>query len=155
MNPFPKVHLLTIHKDIQQATQIAVAMVTQMGMSYELGNVDFQSDYNRLSSETQQRIENEVRRIVEEGKERARKLLTLRRKELDLLANALVEYESLNREEMEKVVRGEKLPDKLTTLPGVPLKLPETLFPPAGIDGAARAADARPSSSGDNGAAAL
>ncbi|KAK5018436.1 i-AAA protease yme1 [Cryomyces antarcticus] len=117
--------------DIQQATSIAYAMVTQMGMSEALGNIDLHSDYARLSSETKQRIEQEVRRIVEEGRDRATALLTAKRKELDLLANALLEYESLGKDEMERVVRGEKLPDKLKAAPDAPLKLPEGLpLPP-------------------------
>lgn len=115
--------------DIQQATAIAYAMVTQMGMSDELGNIDLHSDYSRLSSETKMRIEMEVRRIVEEGRLRAKALLTARRKELDLLANALVEYESLGKEEMEKVVRGEKLPDRLSAAPSIPIKLPDVVLP--------------------------
>ena len=115
-------------------------MVTQMGMSDELGNVDLNSNYDRLSSETKQHIEREVRRLVEEGRERATKLLNSKRKELDLLAEALVEYESLNKDEMERVVKGEKLPDRLSSIPSVPLKLPESLFPPGmggeGVTGA-------------------
>ncbi|KAI9780780.1 MAG: hypothetical protein M1839_006568 [Geoglossum umbratile] len=120
--------------DLQKATQIAHAMVTQMGMSDELGNVDLNSNYDRLSSETKQHIEKEVRRLVEEGRERATRLLNSKRRELDLLAEALVEYESLNKDEMERVVKGEKLPDRLSSIPTVPLKLPESLFPP-GIGG--------------------
>ncbi|KAI9880555.1 MAG: hypothetical protein M1830_002254 [Pleopsidium flavum] len=115
--------------DIQQATSMAFAMVTQMGMSDELGNVDLNSDYSHLSSETKQHIEREVRRIIEEGRQRATKLLTEKRKELDLLANALVEYEVLDKDEMERVVKGEKL-QKLPTLPNVPIKLPELILPP-------------------------
>ncbi|KAJ9666642.1 i-AAA protease yme1 [Coniosporium apollinis] len=110
--------------DIQTATQIAYSMVTQMGMSEELGNIDLHSDYSRLSSETKMRIENEVRKIVEGGRLRAKKLLTEHRVELDRLANALVEYENLNKEEMEKVVRGEKLPDRLLASPEAPIKIP-------------------------------
>lgn len=118
--------------DIQQATAVAYAMVTQMGMSDVLGNVDLHSDYARLSSETKQQIENEVRRFVEEGKQRATALLLAKRKELDMLANALVEYESLGREEMERVVRGEKLPERLKAGPNVPIKLPEMPLLPIG-----------------------
>src|SRR2546421_5522360 len=109
-------------------------MVTQMGMSEELGNVDLDSHYDRLSSETKQHIEKEVRRLVEEGRERATKLLQSKRKELDLLAEALVEYESLNKDEMERVVRGEKLANRISSISTAPLKLPETLLPP-GIGG--------------------
>ncbi|KAI9821465.1 MAG: ATP-dependent zinc metalloprotease FTSH 4, mitochondrial [Thelocarpon impressellum] len=117
--------------DIQKATQVAYAMVTRMGMSDELGSVDLDSDYSRLSSETKLRIEQEVRRLVEEGRERAKRLLTSKRKELDAIAKALVDYETLTREEMEKVVRGEKLPEKMTAIPTAPIKLPTSLLPPA------------------------
>ncbi|KAH0559183.1 hypothetical protein GP486_004279 [Trichoglossum hirsutum] len=120
--------------DLQKATQIAHAMVTQMGMSDELGNVDLDSNYDRLSSETKQNIEKEVRRLVEEGRQRATKLLNSKRKELDLLAEALVEYESLNKDEMERVVKGEKLPDRPSSIPTMPLKLPSALLPP-GVGG--------------------
>jgi len=115
--------------DIQQATAIAYAMVTQMGMSDKLGNLDLHSDYGRLPTETKQKIWEEVRRIVEEGKQRAYNLLMTKRKELDLLANALIEYETLAREEMEKVVKGEKLKDKIHSLPEVPIKVPDLSIP--------------------------
>lgn len=118
-------------------------MVTEMGMSDELGNVDLNMDYASLSSETKKHIEQEVRRIIEEGRERAMKLLSSRRKDLDILANALVEYETLNKEEIERVLRGEKLPEKLTTLPSAPLKIPETLLPP-GFSGDTVASMAEP-----------
>ena len=111
--------------DIQGATSIAYAMVTKAGMSDALGNIDLASNYARLSSETKTRIEAEVRRLVEEGRERAVKLLTKNREGLDRLATALVEYETLGKEEMEKVVRGEKLPEKLKVDPAVPVKVPE------------------------------
>ena len=112
---------------------MAYLMVTQMGMSDELGNVDLNSDYSHLSSETKQHIEREVRKIIEEGRQRATKLLTEKRKELDMVANALVEYEVLNKDEMEMVVRGEKL-QKIPALKNVPIKLPEFILPP-GIGG--------------------
>ena len=98
-------------------------------MSDVLGNMDFASSYQHLSSETKLKIEQEVTRFVEEGKSRATALLTEKRKELDLLAKALVEYETLNLEEVNKVLKGEKL-DKMTTLLKTPLKLPEIVLPP-------------------------
>jgi ATP-dependent metalloprotease len=111
--------------DIQNATNVALHMVTRAGMSDKLGNIDLASDYNRLSSETKQEIEREVRRLVEEGRERATKLLTANRESLNRLAKALLEYETLNKEEMEKIVRGESLPDKMKVDPRVPIKTPE------------------------------
>jgi ATP-dependent metalloprotease len=83
--------------DIQQATNLAYHMVTQAGMSDLLGNIDLSSNYNRLSTDTKQKIESEVRRIIEAGKDRATKLLTEKRVELDRLATALVEYETLDK----------------------------------------------------------
>ena len=108
-------------------------MVTKMGFSDTLGNVDLSTNYQKLSSETKQKIEQEVRSIVEEGHGRATKLLTSKRKELEIIANALVDYEVLNLEEMQKVLRGEKL-QKLKALPGMPIKIPELVLPP-GIGG--------------------
>jgi ATP-dependent metalloprotease len=116
--------------DIQQATNLAYHMVTQAGMSELLGNIDLSSNYNRLSSDTKQKIESEVRRIIEAGKDRATKLLTEKRTELDRLANALVEYETLDKAEMEKVIRGEKLPDKIKSSVDAPIKLPSVPLPP-------------------------
>jgi ATP-dependent metalloprotease len=111
--------------DIQTATSLAWNMVARFGMSDRLGNVDLASDYSSLPAETKQIIWEEVRRIVEESKKRAETLLKAKRKELDLVAHALVEYETLSKEEMEKVVKGEKLMDKLKTEEGVPIKMPD------------------------------
>jgi ATP-dependent metalloprotease len=121
--------------DIQSATQIARMMVTQAGMSDKLGNVDLATDYARLSPETKRAIEAEVRRLVEEGRERAFKLLTDNRVGLDRLAKALVEYETLGKEEMEKVVRGEKLQGKIKADVESPVKVPEAqdILPPLGL----------------------
>lgn len=117
--------------DIQSATRIAYMMVTQAGMSDKLGNIDLSSDYARLSSETKQVIESEVRRLVEEGRERAMKLLTTNRVQLERLANALVEYETLGKDEMEAVVRGEKLVNKIKASTDTPVKVPELPLPPS------------------------
>lgn len=88
-------------------------MVTRLGMSHRAGNMDFSRVYNQLSSETRNMVEEEVRRTLSESYERARKLLLSRRQELDRLAKALVEFETLNRDEVEKVMRGEALPDRI------------------------------------------
>jgi ATP-dependent metalloprotease len=116
--------------DLSKATNIAYSMVTEFGMSDKLGSIAFtDSMYKTLSTETKQKIEDEVRKFLDDGLDRARTLLKLKRNELDLLAKALIKYETLNKEEMEKIVRGEKLPDKLTTLPGAKVKLPEFPMP--------------------------
>ncbi|KAL8939975.1 MAG: hypothetical protein Q9211_002503 [Gyalolechia sp. 1 TL-2023] len=114
--------------DIQKATSLAFYMVTQCGMSDAVGNVDLATDYHLISSETKLKIEAEVRRLVEEGRERATRVLTENKRELDIIAKALMEYEVLSLDEVNKVLKGEKLP-KLTSKPTVPLKLPDIVLP--------------------------
>ncbi|KAH7083162.1 P-loop containing nucleoside triphosphate hydrolase protein, partial [Paraphoma chrysanthemicola] len=111
--------------DIQQATQLAYNMVTACGFSDVLGNVDFKSNYEMVSPETKRLIDNEVRRLIDEAKASARDLLRSKRPELDLLANALVQYETLDKEEILKVIKGEKLPDRLMAMPDAPIKIPD------------------------------
>jgi ATP-dependent metalloprotease len=127
-----------MEQDIEQATKYAYAMVTRLGMSDKLGNVDLNSEYERLSSETRQLIDREIRRIVEEARVRATKVLTERRKDLDAIAQALMEYETLNRDEIDKILRGEKLPDKFKSDPAAPIKLPEPLVLPGFGEGGSR-----------------
>jgi ATP-dependent metalloprotease len=104
---------------------MAYAMVTSYGFSDLLGDVDYRSTYEHVSPETRRLIDNEVRRLIEEAKANARKILTERRHELDLLAKALVQYETLDKDEIVKVVKGEKLPDRLMAAPGAQIKIPE------------------------------
>jgi ATP-dependent metalloprotease len=98
-------------------------MVTSNGMSPELGNVDLSSNHDSLSPGTKQLIENEVRRLIEDGRQRATKILSSKRKELDYLAKALLSYETLNREEAFKVIKGETLEGR-TIMPSGPIKVP-------------------------------
>ncbi|KAF2258168.1 cell division protease ftsH [Lojkania enalia] len=110
--------------DIQNATSVAHRMVTICGFSDVLGNVDLRSNYEQLSPETKRLIDSEVRRLIDEARENAKQLLLAHRKELDLLAQALVQYETLDKEEILKIVNGEKLSDRLMTMPDTPIKLP-------------------------------
>jgi ATP-dependent metalloprotease len=98
-----------IAHDVQSATRVAYHLVTQCGYSRKLGNVDLASEYNNLSSETKLDIEREVREIVEAGRQRADKIIKEKRKELEALKDALMEFETLNKAEIEKILRGEKL----------------------------------------------
>jgi ATP-dependent metalloprotease len=121
--------------DIQQATSLAYNMVTSCGFSDVLGNVDFKSNYEMVSPETKRLIDNEVRRLIDEAKASARDLLKSKRPELDLLANALVQYETLDKEEILKVIKGEKLPDRIMSMPDAPIKIPDSpltaILPPS------------------------
>ena len=94
-------------------------------MSDELGNVNLQDNYNNLSSQTKEKIEEEIRKIIDAGRQRATHLLRTKHKELDLLAKALVEYESLDQNEIKKVINGEELKGKLKILPQVAVMLPD------------------------------
>ncbi|KAI2794914.1 Mitochondrial inner membrane i-AAA protease supercomplex subunit YME1 [Penicillium oxalicum] len=115
-----------ISADIQQATETAFTLVTRFGYSKKLGNVDLSTNYDSLSSETKQEIEAEVRRLVEEARARATKILTEKREQLEILSKALIEYETLTKEEMEQVLRGEKL-DKMSIAPDTPIRVPDAL----------------------------
>ena len=105
--------------DIQQVTRIARAMVTQFGMSDELGNIDYANEQQsylgnyqaaaNASPDTQERIDEEVRRLVDEGYETAKRILTERAQDLENLAQGLLEYETLTGPEIGKVIAGEPL----------------------------------------------
>ncbi|MBV1869181.1 MAG: ATP-dependent zinc metalloprotease FtsH [Marinosulfonomonas sp.] len=105
--------------DIQQVTQIARAMVTQFGMSEILGNIDYanqrQTEMGAYgggtshSGTTQKLIDDEVRRISDEGYETAKSILTKKKKDLKRLAEGLLEYETLTGSEITKVIAGEAL----------------------------------------------
>ncbi|SES80661.1 ATP-dependent zinc metalloprotease FtsH [Oceanicella actignis] len=105
--------------DIQQVTRIARAMVTQFGMSERLGNIDYANEQQsflgayqapaHISPETQEIIDEEVRRIVDQGYETAKRILTEKREDLERLAQGLLEYETLTGDEIHKVLRGEPL----------------------------------------------
>ena len=105
--------------DIERATKLAKNMVTRWGLSEELGPVAYGSendevfigrDYGHVrdySEEVAARIDTEVRRIVEEGYERALVILSENREQLDALANFLLEYEKVNEQEFLAIMRGE------------------------------------------------
>lgn len=101
--------------DIEQVTRLARTMVTRLGMSSELGpmlygqkeeliflgrEISEQRDYSEAVA---QKIDAEVRRIVDEAYNLAKKLLTQYRKQLDAVAQRLLEVETLTREEFEAI----------------------------------------------------
>jgi len=101
--------------DIEQVTRMARAMVTRLGMSAEMGTLVYgqkeeliflgreiseQRDYSDAVAE---QIDREVRKIVEEAYKQAKNLVKKYRKQLELVAQKLLEVESINREEFEKL----------------------------------------------------
>ncbi|KAK0652112.1 putative ATP-dependent peptidase [Cercophora newfieldiana] len=117
-----------VSSDLDSATRIAWQMVGQLGMSEKLGPVEYLRNYNNLSSETRAMVEAEVKKVLDASYDRARNLLISRRTELDLLAKALVEYETLDKAEVEAILRGEKLQGRLPVPPG-PMKVPKPPTP--------------------------
>ena len=106
--------------DIKQATKIARAMVTQFGMSEKLGKIDYSSEHAQIpgmpagasaSPETEEMIDAEVRRIVDEGYKVAQTILEEKRSELERLAEGLLEYETLTGDEISDVAAGRPLKD--------------------------------------------
>jgi cell division protease FtsH len=103
--------------DIQQITKIARAMVTQFGMSDQLGNIDFANEQQsylgpsaggvQAGPETQGLIDSEIRKIVDEGYNTAKKILVKHKKKLENLAEGLLEYETLTGDEIKRVMNGE------------------------------------------------
>ena len=95
------------HSDIQRATEVARSMVCDFGMSEKVGTVAH--DFDKLSTPTKQLIEGEIRTFIHDANSRAMDVLQTHRVELDRLAKALTEYETLSAEEIHKVIKGEKL----------------------------------------------
>jgi cell division protease FtsH len=107
--------------DIERATELARSMVTEWGMSDEFGPLNFSSgkhevflgrDFSssdHVSEDTARRIDAEIRRIVMDQYERAVAILTERRKELEQVGEALLEYETLDGDDIDTLLRGGKL----------------------------------------------
>lgn len=105
-------------------------------MSTKLAPMDYVNHYERLSTETRAVVEHEVSRLLTQSADEVRTLLADRRKELDLLAKALVEYETLDKNEVEKVIRGESLGDRVKGDPGrlaVPVESDQSGGGPGGV----------------------
>ncbi len=111
------------HNDFQRATNIARRMVTEFGMSEKLGPLQFGQPQGHVflgrdlgheqnySDAIAYEIDLEVQRIIKECYERARKVLTENRDKLDLIANTLLEVETLNAEQIKHLVEHGKLPE--------------------------------------------
>jgi cell division protease FtsH len=134
--------------DIQYATKLARDMVTQWGMSDKLGPLQYeeqqgetflgysQSQRVHMSNETAKAIDQEIRRIVEAGYDRAKKVLSDFEAQLHLLANALLEYETLSGDEIKTLLdKGEITRDDGTKIKPSPIPVVGTSIPRAGRRG--------------------
>jgi cell division protease FtsH len=104
--------------DIQQASALARAMVLRWGMSDAVGNIDYAEAHEgyqgnaggfSVSAETKRLIEQEVKRLIDEGYQTAFRIITERRDDWERLAKGLLEYETLTGDEIRKVIAGEAL----------------------------------------------
>ncbi|WP_440932410.1 ATP-dependent zinc metalloprotease FtsH [Candidatus Pelagibacter sp.] len=102
--------------DIEQATKRARAMVMRAGLSKELGPIAYGENeeevflgrsvarQQNMSEETAKKVDSEIRKIVDQGYDRARKVLTEKIDDLHKLAKALLTYETLSGEEIENLI---------------------------------------------------
>jgi len=131
--------------DIQYATRLARDMVTQWGMSEKLGPLQYeeqqgetflgysQSQRVHMSNETAKAIDLEIRKMVETGYGRAKSVLTEYESQLHMLANALLEYETLSGDEIAALLEnGEITRDDGTKIKPSPIPIAGTSIPRAG-----------------------
>uniref|UniRef100_F1KSL7 ATP-dependent zinc metalloprotease YME1 n=1 Tax=Ascaris suum TaxID=6253 RepID=F1KSL7_ASCSU len=102
--------------DLRKATQLATKMVKTFGMSDRVGLRDFSPDDNNtfimvndLSPQTAELIDQEISRLLTESYGRAKEILTKHKKEHKLLAEALLEYETLASEEVKELFENGKI----------------------------------------------
>jgi len=140
--------------DISYATNLARDMVTRWGMSDALGPLQYAEadeevflgySVNRqknMSNETAQAIDKEIRRIVEQGYDRAKGLLEEHREQLETLAKALLEYETLSGDEIKTLLAGGSIDrggPKGPAIPAAGSSIPKAKRPASGIGGPATA----------------
>ena len=113
--------------DIQQATSLARRMVMEWGMSDKLGRVRYQSNEQEvflghsvaqstnISDETARLIDEEVRKLIEDGEQEARRIITEKRNDWENIAQALLEFETLTGDEIKDLLNG-KRPNRESTI---------------------------------------
>lgn len=106
--------------DIQRATQLARNMVTKYGLSEELGPVAYSDEEEELflgrsvtqhksvSNETARRIDEVVRKILDTAHDRARAILTENLDKMHLMAEALLQYETIDSEQIDQIMAGRR-----------------------------------------------
>ena len=107
--------------DIAAATNLARSMVTEWGMSDALGPVLYAENSNEvflgravtqnknMSEETARLVDMEIKRLVTEAYDEAKRILTERDKDLETLAHALMEFETLTGDEIKDILAGKEI----------------------------------------------
>ena len=106
--------------DIERATKLARAMVTKWGLSEKLGPLAYEEDEGEVflgkqmsqrkhvSEQTAEEIDREVRAIIDDCYGRAKTILEENRDKLDLMADALMQYETIDAEQIDDIMAGHK-----------------------------------------------
>ena len=104
--------------DIQMATRLSKAMATQFGMSDSLGPLLYAENeeevflghsvakQQNVSDDTQKLVDAEIKRFVDEGYQKAKEILTEHQNELEIIAQGLLEYETLSGQEIRDLLGG-------------------------------------------------
>ncbi len=110
--------------DISQATKLARSMVCQWGMNELLGPVAYDEreegtyagmpgqNSKNYSEETSKQIDNEVRKLLEEANNRAVQIITENKEKMQLMTNMLIEFETLDKEDVLSIMDGSWDPEK-------------------------------------------
>ena len=109
--------------DFEQATQLARAMVTEYGMSDKLGPVQYEGNHaimtgqlspeKTYSAQTAQMIDDEVRTLLNEAREKAADIINNNRETHKLIAEALLKYETLDAAQIKSIYETGKMPEEL------------------------------------------
>jgi cell division protease FtsH len=109
--------------DFERATKLARDMVTKYGMSDKLGTMVYTDNQNEstfgmpsktISEATQQKVDSEVRRILDEQYAVARKIIEKNKKKVEVMAKALLEYETIDAEQINDIMAGKKVREPKT-----------------------------------------
>ena len=115
--------------DIKMATDQTRRMVTEWGMSEKLGMISYGDNgqevflghsvtqNKNVSEATAREIDNEIKAVIDHAYAEAKRILTERRADLESLAKGLLEYETLSGDEIQAVLRGEKIVRKVVDDP--------------------------------------
>jgi cell division protease FtsH len=118
--------------DIKMATDMSRRMITEWGMSEKLGMISYGDNgqevflghsvtqNKNVSEATAREIDNEIKTMIDHAYSEANRILTERRADLESLAQGLLEYETLSGDEIQAVLRGEKITRKVNDDPMPP-----------------------------------
>jgi cell division protease FtsH len=118
--------------DIEQATRLARAMVTRVGMSDLLGTVAYGENQEEvflgysvarqqnISEATAEKIDAEIKRFVDEGYQEAKRILVEKREDMETLAKGLLEFETLTGDEIKDLLMGKKPSRESVSEPSAP-----------------------------------